>query len=252
MSNTTVIILAAGEGKRMAGGDTPKPLQLLQGKPFIKYLLDSITASGVCDRPTIVVGHLAETIKQFLGDVYDYVLQEERLGTGHAVKVCKDTVAGTAENVIVFYADHPFITPETIKTLEQTHVDADATISMMTVVAPDFDEWRAPFASYGRVKRDIDGSLVGIIEAKDATPEERSIMEVSPSFFCFKSEWLFDNLEKLENKNAQSEYYLTDLVQMALSQDLSVASVVVDPKVAIGINSPEDLEIATEVLGFAK
>lgn len=243
-TQTSVIVLAAGKGKRM-GGDLPKPLVPLHGKPVVNFLLESITLSGVCERPTIVVGNGADIMKKTLGPRYEYVYQAEQLGTGHAVKVCREALEGKADTVIVLYADHPFVTGETVRTLENLHKESRAVMSMMTVTVPDFLEWRKPFASFGRVKRDETGALAGIVEAKDATDEEKVIREVSPSFFCFQADWLWKNLDSLKNKNSQGEYYLTDLLGMAFAQGAKVASVQVDPKVAIGINTPEELSLAS-------
>jgi bifunctional UDP-N-acetylglucosamine pyrophosphorylase / glucosamine-1-phosphate N-acetyltransferase len=244
--STSVIILAAGKGKRM-GASVPKPLVPLNGKPVVSFLLDSVRASGVSPRPVIVIGTGAELVRETLGPDYEYVVQEEQLGTGHAVKVCRDALEGKADTVIVLYADHPFVTAETIQTLENLHKESGATMSLMTVKIPDFEDWKKSFYSYGRVKRNEKGEIIGNVEFKDCTEEEKKIREVT-SFFCFQAEWLWKNLDALKDNNAQGEYYLTDLLGMAFAEQKKIAALQIEPKIAIGINTAEELAIAASII----
>ena len=251
MNKTAVIVLAAGKGTRM-NSEVPKPLTELNGQPIVQYLLDSIEESQVCDKPIIVVGNKAELVKKTLGPNYTYVFQSEQLGTGHAVKVCKSELEGSADTVIVLFADHPLVTTDTIKALVSLHENSGTVMSMATVTVPDFEDWRSPFYSYGRVLRNESGEFIGIVEKKDATDKELKIREVSPSFFCFNADWLFENIEALRNDNAQGEYYLGDLVEIASKQKLPVASMNIDPHVAMGINTREELEFAKRFITEAK
>lgn len=248
MEKTAIIVLAAGKGSRM-GGDIPKPLIELNGKPVVEHLLESIKASQVCDELVIVVGNQAERMKETLGRDYTYVLQEEQLGTGHAVKVCREALEGKVDSVIVLYADHPFVDSETIRSLATLRQEQNAVIGMATITVPDFNDWRSALYSFGRVKRDPAGNLSAIIEKKDATPEELLIREVNPALFSFDATWLWENLETIKNDNAQQEYYLPELVRIAFLQHKPIASMEANVKAAMGINTPDELEIAETIAG---
>lgn len=245
--DTQIIILAGGLGKRM-GGDIPKVLTLLKGKPLIQYTLEAVKKSKVCERPAIVVGKMPEMVRNAVGPGYEYILQPEQLGTGHAVMVSKPHLFGKSKNVLVLYGDQPFITGEMIKKLVDIHERNNATLSMMTVTVTDFNDWREAFYGFGRVVRDKNGNLVSIVELKDCREEEKNIKEVNPSFFCFDARWLWRNIEKLNNENKQKEYYLTDLLELAKEQGKRVSSIPVDPKVAIGINTPYELAWAEKLI----
>jgi bifunctional UDP-N-acetylglucosamine pyrophosphorylase/glucosamine-1-phosphate N-acetyltransferase len=244
---TQVVILAAGKGKRM-GGDRPKVLYEVRGKPIIEHLVDSAIASGVTSRPMVVIGYGTEIIKKYLGTKCNYVLQAEQLGTAHAVFCAKDFLTGV-DDVLVLYGDHPFLRPETISELEKIHKQGETVLTMMTVKLPNFDGWYRVFWDWGRIIRGEDGEVKAIVEKKDATPEELEIAEVNPALFCFKSWWLWENLSKLNCNNTQGEYYLTDLVQLAISQGKKVqTSVLANPVEAVGINNPEQLELARSLM----
>lgn len=244
--DTQVLILAGGLGKRM-GGKIPKALAQLRGKPLIQYTLDAVKKSGICYTPFIVVGSMAEMVKDVLGKEYGYVFQKEQLGTGHAVMISKEQLYGKSKNVLVLYGDQPFITADAIQKLIDIHERDNATLSMMTVDVPDFKEWREAFYGFGRIVRSNEGNLISIKELRDCDDSEKNITEVNPSFFCFNAEWLWRNVDKLKNTNAQKEYYLTDLLELAITQGKIIATIEVDPKVAIGINTPEQLAWAEEL-----
>ncbi len=240
---TQVIILAAGKGKRM-GATTPKVLCEVGGKPMVGRLVDSILQSGVTSRPFVVIGYGTEIIKKHLGTKCNYVLQTEQLGTAHAVSCAKDYLAGV-DDILVLYGDHPFLTPKTISELAAAHKQSEATLTMMTVQLPNFGGWYKIFEDWGRIVRDLHGAVRAIVEKKDAGVEELKITEVNPSFFCFNANWLWDNLPKLNCDNAQGEFYLTDLVHLAISQSKKVhAFPVVNPAEAVGVNTQVQLELA--------
>jgi|SRR3989344_778375 len=243
-----VVILAAGKGKRM-NHELPKVLIALEGKPMLSHLLYAVEKSGVDSKPAIVVapGNI-DIIKQSVGDNYDYVVQKEQLGTGDAVRSTRALLEGKTDVVMVLYGDHPFLKPETIKTLRDFHRKEGTVLTMMTISVPDFEGWRKPFYDFGRVIRDGQGEVVDIIEKKDTTPDQLKIREVNPSFFCFRADWLWPNLEKLTNKNAQGEYYLTDLVRIAIQGGERIASVDVNPQESIGVNTPEHLALANTLV----
>lgn len=236
-----IIVLAAGKGKRM-GKELPKVLVPLAGKPMIERLIQAIIKSGVDSRPIIVVSPDNQSIISKALEQYNcrYAIQDRQLGTGHAVNCAKELVGEEASDVICFYGDHPFVKPETIKNLAESR---QGIITIATTIVPDFNDWRKNFYHWGRILR-YNGRIEAIIEFKDATDEVKNIKEVNPGFYCFNSEWLRQNIKELTNKNAQGEYYLTDLINLAFRQKEKINSISIDPREAVGINTPEELEIA--------
>ena len=219
----------------------PKVLTPLKGRPMISYLLDAIKQSGVDPKPVLVVGKGADQVQQAIGSGCDYAFQEHQLGTGHAVKTAK-AVVGDAENVMVLYGDHMLVGPELIKNLAAAHLAGDNAITMATFVVPDFDGWRAEFKSFSRLIRDASGKIIQDVQAKDATPEQLAVRELNPCYFCFRADWLWENLEKVGNANAQGEYYLTDLVKMAIDQSRGIGTMEISNiKEALGVNTREQL-----------
>lgn len=240
-----VVILAAGQGKRF-GSPLPKVLAGVGGKPMVSWVLEAVLSSGVTDRPVVVVGVGAEQVKAALGDGCDYVYQEKQLGTGHAVAQCQQLLMGKADIVLVLNGDMPLITAAAIRQLIATHQAQHPTMTMATVTVPNFFEWYQPFAGFGRVVRDSTGQLLRIVEAKDATPLQREIREVNPTYFCFDAPWLWTHLRQLSNANAQGEYYVVDLLGMAIAEGRPVATVPIRPEEALGANSPEELAILSQ------
>jgi bifunctional UDP-N-acetylglucosamine pyrophosphorylase/glucosamine-1-phosphate N-acetyltransferase len=177
--NTQIIILAAGHGKRMQS-ELPKALTPLLGKPFIQYVLDAISQSGVCNDPIIVIGQKGDQVRSTLGEGYKYAIQEEQLGTGHAVMIAEH-MTERKDTVLVLYADHPLVSSGTIKNLVNIHKKENAVLSMATAKVEDFNDWRQAFLSFGRFVRDDNGKITKIVEAKDATDEEKDIKEVNPA-----------------------------------------------------------------------
>lgn len=242
-----VIILAAGHGKRM-NHELPKPLVPLCGKPMIGYLLDAIADSGVCADPVIVVSpDNQELFREELGDAYHYVVQHEQLGTGHATAAAKELLEESQEPIMVLYGDMPFVSKETLAAVADRARESQAMLTMATTIVPDFEDWRTAFKSFSRVIRDENNDVVRTVEMKDATPEELQIKEVNPAFMCFQSAWLWKHLEKLNNNNAQGEYYLTDLIRLATEEGNTIATVQIEPKEALGINTKEHLALCEEI-----
>ena len=239
---TTVIILAAGQGKRL-GTPMPKVLALVGGRPMVAWVVDAVLKSGVTDRPVVVVGIGADTVRAALGDGCDYVIQEQQLGTGHAVACARAAVEHRADTVLVLYGDMPLVTASTIQRLVSVHAANTAVLTMATVTVPDFADWRQSFASFGRIVRDAAGNLQRIVEVRDATPRELTIREVNPSLFCFRAAWLWPALRQLTNRNAQGEYYLTGLLALAMSQGQRVESLPIEPREAMGVNNAQQLEV---------
>jgi len=243
---TQIVILAAGKGKRM-GEELPKVLVPLQDKAIIKYLMDSVVVSGVDPRPVMVVSPdnidiISEALKDY--DI-EYVLQEEQLGTGHAVNCAREKMSAEADRVMVLYGDHPFIKSGSIKRFAEAN---SSVVSVMPTKVEDFDDWRHNFYHWGRFIRNEKREIERIVEFKDANDEERDVLEVNPGFMCFNREWLLNSIDKLKDDNNAKEYYLTDMVKIAFAEGGKIGTVLVDPREAVGINSKEELKVAEGLL----
>lgn len=241
-----IIIMAAGKGTRMKS-NLPKVLVPLNGRPMLNYLLDSISKTEQELRPIIIVSpDNRELIMAALKNYnVQYVVQEQQLGTGHAVASARNAIDSRATDIFVLNGDHPFYKVETIKDFPLKH---QGILSMITVALVDFEKWRTVFYHWGRVIRDQENNARGIVEFKDATADEKMILEVNPNCFCFNKEWLFSHIDDLSNKNKQGEYYITDLVKIAFNEGHKAKTFSITPQEGMGINSVEELEIAEGLL----
>ena len=224
--------------------DAPKVLTPIGGVPILLRLLK--TVQTICPHPTVVVGYGAELVRAAVGDGAECVFQEEQLGTGHAVLSARQALSGRADidNIVVLNGDHPLLGAETIRGLIRAHEGAKPAITLATVKVSGFFADFAVFERFGRIIRDVKGGIVGIREWKDATPEERALSEVNPNYYCFTASWLWGALDQLTKTNQAGEYYLTDLVQIAIKGGDKVQTVpVLDPIEGMGVNTPEELAI---------
>lgn len=242
---TIPVVLAAGQGTRMNSA-TPKVLHPLLGHPLVWYSLES-SRQATGERPVLVIGHAAEAVRQAVGEAAQFVLQQPQLGTGHAVQQAEALLHGNTDFVLVTYADMPLLTAETLRRVIWAHSEQHARhpgatpITMLTVLADD------P-RGFGRVVRNADGTIRGIVEEAQATPEQLSIRELNPGVYCFTAEWLWQALRRVP-LSPKGEYYLTDAVGLAVSDGLSVQPLVAeDPNETIGINTRIHLAEATTVL----
>lgn len=242
---TKIIVLAAGKGTRM-NDDLPKVLAQVKGKSMIKRLLESIHKSGIDPNPVIIVGYKKELVIKELDEnnrQYHFINQESQLGTGHAVSLAKDYLKNKAENIIVLYGDHPFVSAETIKKINDKHSKSGKKITMATVKLKDFKDWRINFVNFSRIIRDENGKIIKDVQFKDATDQEIKVTEVNPCYFCFDAVWLWDKLETLKSDNAQKEYYLTDLVKIATESGLETESIEIEDYEALGANTKAELGV---------
>jgi bifunctional UDP-N-acetylglucosamine pyrophosphorylase/glucosamine-1-phosphate N-acetyltransferase len=236
----TAVLLAAGQGTRMKS-DFPKVLHPLCGKPMLWHVLDALK-SVTTEKPVVIVGHGAEDVKKYVGDSADCVLQEPQLGTGHAALQAEALLKGKTDYVIVTYADMPLLRGETFQRLLETQRNNQGPFSMLTVIAED------P-RGFGRIVRKADGTVGAIVEEYVATPEQYDIKELNVGAYCFRSDWLWDALQRIEKNPKKGEYYLTDVVEIAVKDNLPVQAVVHDDFIeTIGINTRVHLSEAESAL----
>ena len=234
MEQLGVVILAAGLGKRMHSARA-KVLHLLAGKPLLSYVIHA-TQRLHPDRLVVVVGHQAQEVQQACGgDGIAFALQREQRGTGDAVRAAQAHFAGFHGDVLLVCGDTPLLTTTTLARFVQHHRTQQATLSVLTAQLDD------P-ADYGRVIRASTGQIVKIVEARDASAEERAVQEINTGIYCVQADFLFAALERLQPTNAQGEYYLTDIVAQAVVAGVPTQAVLAtDPREVAGINSREEL-----------
>jgi bifunctional UDP-N-acetylglucosamine pyrophosphorylase/glucosamine-1-phosphate N-acetyltransferase len=239
MMTIAAIILAAGQGTRMQS-ELPKVLHPLMGRPLAHYSLDAATQATL-SKPVMVIGHGAEAVRYAFGNAAHFVVQEPQLGTGHAVMQAEAMLRGQADVVLVTYADMPLLKADTLEALIQAHQAHPGPITMLTVTADD------P-RGFGRVARDVAGQVQGIVEEAQATPEQLAIRELNVGVYCFTADWLWEALPRV-SLSPKGEYYLTDLVGMAVAEGQPVQALVSeDPTEMIGINTRVHLAEATALL----
>ncbi|MBQ8525477.1 MAG: bifunctional UDP-N-acetylglucosamine diphosphorylase/glucosamine-1-phosphate N-acetyltransferase GlmU [Clostridia bacterium] len=240
MSNYSAVILAAGMGTRMKS-DKSKVLHKICSKPLVKWVYEACLGAG-CGKTVMVVGHKKEDVIAEMGSDKLYAVQEQRLGTGHAVMMAEELLKGEKGTVVILNGDTPLITAETIKTAVEYH---EAQGNSATVISAVLDD---P-ASYGRIIRDENGSFCCITEYKDATEEQRAVCEINSGMYCFDCEDLFLALSKVTNDNVQKEYYLTDTMQILKDMGKKAdAYVMTDSDEILGVNDRVDLAVAAAIM----
>lgn len=242
MNHIATIILAAGKGTRMKS-DLVKVLHPILGLPMLSYPVELSLNEIEAEKTIMVVGHQADQIKKRFEDPrIDFVLQDEQLGTGHAVLQALPLLHGFTGTVLILCGDVPLVKAETLRCFIDTFSRNDSTLAVLTAVVKD------PYG-YGRIIRGPEGWLERIVEEKDASDEERLIREINTGIFCVRSTFLIEGLKEIGKENAQGEYYLTDLVEVARKRDLRCsAHMVADPVEVMGINTRVDLATASEAL----
>lgn len=242
MEQMKAVILAAGKGTRMKS-ELPKVIFEALGKPMVGYSIEAAMGAGVqISNICLVVGYKADQVKEVVGKKVSYALQEEQLGTGHAVK-CASEFIGEEGMTMVLCGDTPLITGDTLKKLVETHRQEKNAITVLTAMVED------P-TGYGRIIKDEEGKFVKIVEQKDATEEETKVREINSGMYIFNSKILQNTLSQLNNDNAQGEYYLTDTISIVKNQKLgNVSTMIIDNVDEIkGVNSIDQLREAEEVL----
>jgi bifunctional UDP-N-acetylglucosamine pyrophosphorylase/glucosamine-1-phosphate N-acetyltransferase len=233
------VILAAGLGTRMKSSK-PKVLHELGGKPLISWSVEACT-QALESAPTIVVAPQAAGVREAAGEECQFVVQEERLGTGHAVLQARPSLLNEGAIVLVANADLPFISSDTLRSLA---VHQESNPGPLTLLVAESEDARG----FGRIKRDETGRVVAIVEQAHATEEELKIKELNVGVYAFDAEWLWSNLDDLP-LSPKGEYYLTDLISIAASQEAQIDSVLIsDLDEIIGINTRVHLAEAERIL----
>ena len=256
MASLSAVILAAGKGKRMRS-DLPKVAHEVAGAPMVLWVARACAEVG-CQRIILVVGHGQEHVRAIFEQHWpedappvEFAVQDQQLGTGHAVlcaaPLLADEAAGpdgepSGNDVFVLAGDGPLIRAGTLVSLLERHRSTDAAATMATSTIDD------P-RGYGRIVRNEDRSFAGIVEEKDATDDQRAIREVNPSYYCFDTALLFQTLSKVTPSGASGEYYVTDVPAMLAEAGRRVEVVeAVPPDDVLSINTPEQLAEVDAVL----
>jgi UDP-N-acetylglucosamine diphosphorylase/glucosamine-1-phosphate N-acetyltransferase len=228
------VILAAGKGTRMKS-DKAKVLHELNGRPMLHYSVAAAKEAGA-EKVVAVIGHQADIVrKEFADSGCIFVEQNPQLGTGHAVLQAKDELAAYKGLTVILCGDVPLLKSRTIKSLIDNHLAHSAVVSVLTTVPP-------PPHAYGRIVKDDKGNVLRIVEHKDANDEEKRIGEINTGIYCVDTQFLFEALGKVTNHNQQGEYYLTDIVEIAVREGKEVKSFIADDYVEVmGINTLDEL-----------
>ncbi len=240
-----IVILAAGRGRRLGHKTLPKVLIPLKGKPVILYTLAQIKKIKDLPPPIIVIGHMATIVKRQLGSEYRYAIQQDQLGTAHAVWSAEQQI--TAKNILVVNGDMPFITASSLKKLISLHTSQEAVISMLTGYVPSFGGKYEVYDEFGRILRNKYGEIEKIREAADATSAEKGIREVNAGIYMFRTAWLWNNIDKIGNDNALNQFYLTDIIEVAIEEGVVIHSQTVNIKETFGINTLAQLQQAEKL-----
>ncbi|MCQ8211717.1 bifunctional UDP-N-acetylglucosamine diphosphorylase/glucosamine-1-phosphate N-acetyltransferase GlmU [Cetobacterium somerae] len=232
------LILAAGKGTRMKS-ELPKVLHKVCGVPMVQKIVNTCSKIGSIEN-ILILGHKKEEILKVLPDI-KYVVQEEQLGTGHAVIQAKEKLKDFDGTVMILCGDTPLLREETLKNLYNYHIETGATTTILTSI------YENPFG-YGRIVKE-NGKVIGIVEEKEATKEIKAIKEVNAGVYCFNSKELLIALEKIDNNNEKGEYYLTDVISINVKSGKKVeAFLLEDNNEILGINSKVELEQANSIM----
>ena len=239
-NNTMAIVLVAGKGTRMKSKKS-KLVQKIYGKEVVRRAVENAEKAGVGEI-VAVVGYMKEEVMAVLGDKVKYAVQDEMLGTGHAVLQAKEYLKGKKGKVLVLNGDVPLIRPETLNKLLEKSIENKEYATLLTAI---YDNPKG----YGRIVRDEGGNIAAIVEEKDTTDDQKEIKEINAGIYCFDIEELLAALENLSPDNAQGEYYLTDVIEIMNKKGLKTGAVVVEDNTEIlGINDRIQLEMLTKVL----
>ncbi len=242
IKNLGVIILAAGMGKRM-GGKFPKVMFKLADRPIIDYVLDSVSGLDP-DITAVIVGFGREQVTKHLSsrNGISFAIQLEQNGTGHAVQQAEEIFEKFSGTVLILNGDVPLISKKTISEFIKYHKKEKAGVSVLSA------DYENPFG-YGRIIRDVNGKVLKIVEEKDSNEREKEVREINSGTFLFDSELLFSNISELCSDNAQSELYITDMIDILRTKGCKIGAWKTDRiEETFGINTLEQLEALNNLL----
>ena len=235
-----VIVLAAGKGTRMKS-KLYKVLHQVCGKSMVEYVVEAAQAIKP-DKIVTIVGNGAEEVKKVLADKSEFVLQKKQLGTGDAVLTAADELAAEKGATLVITGDTPLFTSQTFQKLFNYHQSKGNAATVLTAQAPN------PYG-YGRIIRDDQDNVLRIVEQKDGTADELKINEINTGVFCFDNQLLFSALKKVDNQNAQGEYYLTDVLEILRNEGQRIGAYKMpDFSESLGVNDRYALAQATKIM----
>jgi len=240
--NISVVILAAGLGTRMKS-DKAKVLHEVAERPMILYVVE-VARKAAGDDIIVVVGHQAQKVRETISETarLHFAYQEKQLGTAHAVLCALPRIPDHCDDVVILSGDVPLILPETITGLVEDHLACHRDISLLAV------ELKNPYG-YGRILRDDSGQIIGIIEEKDATAEQRKINLINAGIYCINKKFLQDALPKIQSNNAQGELYLTDIMAVGHKEKKKTGLMVaVDYHQILGVNNCRELAEADTIM----
>lgn len=246
-----VIVMAGGKGTRLNRSDKPKAMLEIEGKPMIDYALApllELKEKGTLDEIIVVVGFLGQMVADHLdGQDVRLAWQYEQLGTAHAVMQAKTLLENQQGTTLIINGDHPLYDAQTLDDVMIFRELNDLTIAFGVVNSPtEFDD-------YGRVIRDGSGGILGIKEKLDCTPEELKIEERNPNLYAIDNDWLWPAIDKISSDNAKGEFYLTDIIKVALDEGKKIGSTQMrNADGAYGVNTEADLKVVTNILKSRK
>ena len=240
MEQLAAVILAAGKGTRMRS-DLPKVLHPIAGQPLVQYVVNAAKAGGASTL-CLVVGCGAEQVQQQLGEAYLYAVQEQQKGTGHALQTALSAFPQLPQALLVLCGDTPLLRGETLEKMIHQFQQEQVACTVMTT-------YLSEGGNYGRIIRDVDGQISGIVEARDATPEQLAVREINSGVYCFRTGPLLEVIRELQPNNDQGELYLTDVVSALRSRGQRVTGFCCgDPQEILGVNDRVQLAEAGAIL----
>ena len=238
-----IVVLAAGEGTRMRSS-LPKVLHPICGRPLLGHVLAVADALEAAAAVVVLAEETVGQVRAQFGERYGYSVQAERLGTGHAVLQARSLLLSQSHDVLVLYGDTPLLRAETARAVVEARRASGALLSLLSFHAH-------PPTGYGRVLRDAAGHVVELVEERNATPEQRAITEGNSGIMCFDAGWLWDAVGRIQRNPVKGEYYLTDLVAMAVGErgpGAALAIPAADEREAWGVNDRAQLAQAGAAL----
>jgi bifunctional UDP-N-acetylglucosamine pyrophosphorylase/glucosamine-1-phosphate N-acetyltransferase/UDP-N-acetylglucosamine pyrophosphorylase len=242
MRDAVAIVMAAGKGTRMKS-ELPKVLFPLCGRPMVEYVLDALDEAGI-GRVLPVVGYRADLVREKLAGRpnLEFVEQREQLGTGHAVMVCREALAGHTGPVLIVTGDSPMVQSRSLGKL-LAEFEARRPACLLGTAHKENPH------GLGRIVRDAEGGFLGIVEEKDATPEQRLITEVNMSCYVFGGDDLRFALDRITNENAQHEYYITDCPKILRAAGRPIEALsVLEPRESLSINNLDELALVESIM----